>query len=133
MPKHVARSLLALAVVLSVSVAWADRSAVLGVEFPGWTLVMEGEAYDDTVVTARPLAQDQGFRCRAPEVFVRRDAATLDEAAAAFARYLPDGVGEEVAAMGEAWRVAHVEGEALMFARLSVMLLAPDGVWLVVC
>lgn len=133
MSKHVARSLLALAVVLSVPVVWADRSAVLGVEFPGWTLVMEGEAHDDAIVTARPLAQGEGFRCRAPEVFVRHEAATLDEAAAAFARYLPAGVGEEVAALGETWRVGHVDGEALMFARLSVMVLAPDGVWLVVC
>ena len=52
---------------------------------------------------------------------------------ALYAPRLRPGLTERVVDEGPEWRLAIVDGPDLMFERMSVLLLRPDGVWLLVC
>jgi hypothetical protein len=113
--------------------AYAADSNRLGVAFPDWILVAEGDARAAVVEIARPLAREHAFRCTVPEVFLLPDAPSIEAALRAYVRHLPERTGEQVVGESDGVRVAVIGGPALMFERLSVFVVAEGGVWLVVC
>lgn len=134
--RHRRSTLVVLAALLAVvgsSWALAAESLQLGSEFRGWVEVADDAARAAVVDEVRPLTRPHAFSCRSPEVFVHPELTTIEEA---LARYLPElrsGLREEVVDEAPGYRLAIVDGLDLMFERLSVLWLRPDGVWLLVC
>lgn len=133
MHRRPARRLALFVTLLIGAGAYAADSNRLGVTFPAWTLVADGDARAAVVEVARPLAREHDFRCTVPEVFLLPDAPSIEAALLAYERHLPEGTGERIVAESEGVRVAVIEGVALMFERMSVLLVGAEGVWLVVC
>ena len=119
--------------VASASWALAADSLQLGSTFVGWEAVADGAAREAVLERVQPLSRSHSFRCRNPEVFVHAEAATIEEALALYAPRLRSSLTERVVEESEGLRMAIVEGPDMMFERLSVLLVRPDGAWLLVC
>ena len=125
-----------LALLLTVPTATSSLAAEsphLTSTFPEWRVVDAGDARAEVLEFVQPRSRPHAFSCRSPEVYLNAEATSIEEALALYAARLRSPLMERVVDEGPEWRLAIVDGPDLMFERLSVLLLRPDGVWLLVC